>query len=224
MSAFQLLHQRWIDDHLKRRKGESKRRLQDGHNHAEKEMLRSIWWPSFGHFLHLHPEYQMTDFKGSRRYVDLAYIRGPVKIAIEVDGYGAHVKDLSRRQFCDQWVRQMHLINSSWIVVRIGYDDIKERPQLWQQLLQQMIGRLFGDPERQLSEVDCIEREVVKMALRLGHSIKLNDVKELFQCGYHYARNLMSSLQEKQWFLPDDGGEQRVHSWKLNLDFKNFTL
>jgi len=187
-------------------------------------MLRSIWWPAFGHLLHLHPEYEMTDFMGSRRYIDIAYIRGPLKIAIEVDGYGAHVKDLSRRQFCDQWVRHMHLVNSGWIVVRIGYDDIRERPQLWQQLFQQMIGRLFGDAERQLTEVDCIEREVVRLALRSGRSIKLKDVRRLFQCGNHYARNLMRNLQEKQWFLPDEGGEQRVHSWKLNLEHKNYSI
>jgi hypothetical protein len=222
MSNFLLMHQCWIEEHIKLRKGENKRRLIDGHYHAEKEMLRCIWWPSFGHFRHLHPEYEITDFMGGRRYIDLAYTRGPIKIAIEVDGYGAHVKDLSRRQFCDQWVRQMHLINSGWIVVRIGYDDIKERPQLWQQLFQQMIGRLFNDVDTQLSEVDCLEREVVRLALGLGHSIKLKDVRALFDCGYHYARDLMRSLQEKQWFLPDDGGAQRVHSWKLNLDHTKF--
>jgi hypothetical protein len=118
----------------------------------------------------------------------------------------------------------MHLLNSGWLVARIGYDDIKERPKLWQQLFQQMVGILFGDPDRQMSEADCVEREVVKLALRSGRSIKLKDVRELLQCGYHYARNVMRSLVEKQWFVRDAGGEQRVHSWRLILEHKNIPL
>lgn len=215
---FQTAYDAWIQTHLNARQGERLRRLQEGHLHAEKEMLRTIWWPAFRHLDHLHPEYEVTDFKGGRRFIDLAYIRSSVRIAIEVDGYGPHVRDLSRRQFCDQWVRQMHLLNDGWIVVRIGYDDVEERPRLWQQLLQQMVGRLFGDAEDRLSETDCVEREIVRLALRLGRPIKLADVKMLLGCGYEYARDRMRSLTDKSWFAPHTGGSSRTHSWRLNAD------
>ncbi|WP_052486900.1 hypothetical protein [Gordoniibacillus kamchatkensis] len=49
----------------------------------------------------------------------------------------------------------MHLLNDGWIVVRIGYDDVRERPRLWQQLLQQMMGRLFGDGQKPMKEAEC---------------------------------------------------------------------
>jgi hypothetical protein len=224
MSIFEQAHRDWLESHLQCRRGESKRRLQEGHNHAEKEFLRHVWWPAFDHFDYLHPEYEVMDYREGARFLDFAYIRPPMKIAIEVDGYGPHLRDISRRQFCDQWVRQMHLINDSWVVVRIGYDDIKERPRLWQQLFQQMIGRWFGDPGRQLQKIDCMEREVVRLGLRLSRPIKLKDVETELQCGYRYARKVMQNLVEKQWVVPTGSGTQRIHSWRLNIDNKHIPL
>lgn len=150
---FEAAHRQWRDGHLAGRSGERRRRLEEGHAHAEKEMLKHVWWPAFGSLEHLHPEYEVTDFREGKRYIDLAYVRAPFKIAFEIDGFGPHVRDLSRRQFADQWVRHMHLINDGWIVVRIGYDDVKERPRLWQQLIAQLIGRLYG--ERSSAESDA---------------------------------------------------------------------
>lgn len=187
MNLFEQAHREWLGLHLNQRKGERKRRLKEGHRHAEKEMLRKIWWPSFGHFQNLHPEYEVTDYLEGQRYLDFAYIRPPVRIAIEVDGYGPHLKNISRRQFCDQWIRQMHLINDNWIVVRIGYDDLNERPRLWQQLFQQMFGRMFGDHDKHVCEADCIEREIIRLAIRLGRPIKLKDIRLTFECGYRHA-------------------------------------
>lgn len=48
---------------MKLRKGESLRRLQEGHTHAEQHMLRNVWWPAFGTFASLHPEYEVKDFR-----------------------------------------------------------------------------------------------------------------------------------------------------------------
>lgn len=171
-------------------------------------MLRHVWWPAFGHLDYLHPEYEATDFGGGSRYIDFAYIRAGIKVAIEVDGYGPHVRDLSRRQFCDQWVRQMHLINDGWVVMRIGYDDVRERPRLWQ-LLQQMVGRLFGDGQKPMHEADCVEKEIIRLALRLGRPLKLQDVRELFGCGYQYARERLTKLEHLGWLVAEGKGGQR---------------
>ncbi|MBD2867537.1 hypothetical protein [Paenibacillus arenilitoris] len=132
---FEESYQNWLAKHAAGRSGENRRRIKDGLGHAEKLMLHNVWWPAFGHFQYLHPEYEMQDFGEGYRYIDFAYIRSHVRIAIEIDGYGTHLRHVTRRQFCDQWVRQMHLTNDNWTVVRIGYDDIEQRPRLWQQLL-----------------------------------------------------------------------------------------
>lgn len=62
LSKFDKSHKEWLDMHVSRRKGEAKRKLKTGHAHAEKEFLRQIWWPTFGHFKQLHPEYELLDF------------------------------------------------------------------------------------------------------------------------------------------------------------------
>jgi hypothetical protein len=216
MDSFDLAYQKWMESHQRNRKGERKRRLVESNMHAETEMLRYIWWPAFGDFNYLHPEYEVIDYLEGRRFIDLAYIRPPVRIAIEVDGYGPHSRDISRRQFCDQWVRQMHLLNDHWIVIRIGYDDVRDRPRLWQQLLQQMIGRFFGNAETQLSEAKRNEREVLRLVFRANRPIKLHDVKTAIPCSYRFARAIIESLVDKNWLIPTGGGTKRIHFWKLN--------
>ncbi|RUS45505.1 hypothetical protein [Cohnella sp. AR92] len=65
---------------------ELKRRIEDPQSHAWKEALKRLWHPAIGHFKNLHPEYEVTDFLDGKRYIDLAYIRPPYRIAFEIDG------------------------------------------------------------------------------------------------------------------------------------------
>lgn len=222
-TPFKKAHDRWLQAHLSKRDGERKRRLEEGHGHAERKALELIWWAAFGTLDYLHPEYEIKDFHEGTRFIDLAYIRAGVKIALEIDGYGPHVKNLSRRQFCDQWVRQMHLINDGWIVIRIGYDDVIDRPRLWQQLLQQMLGKYFGD-SRETADMSCEEREILRVALRLGRPMKIADVRNGLGCGYRYARKLITHLEKMQWLEAEGGGEDRVHSWRLTVENKKLPL
>jgi hypothetical protein len=224
MDLFEKAYKKWLDSHISKRKGERRRKLEEGNNHAEKEMLRHIWWVAFGNFDNLHPEYEITDFFQGQRFLDFVYIRGPIRIVFEIDGYGPHLRDISRRQFCDQWVRQMHLTNDNWIVVRIGYDDVKERSRLWIGLLQQMMGRLFGNQEQQLTQVDYLERELIRFAIRVDRPIKLQDVQIFFSFGYRAARAVIDRLVAKQWLLPAGGGKARIHSWELNVNNKQLPL
>jgi hypothetical protein len=38
--------------------------LERGHAHGEKLFLQNVWWPMFSHFDHLHPEYEVLDWRG----------------------------------------------------------------------------------------------------------------------------------------------------------------
>ncbi|WP_164472770.1 DNA-binding response regulator [Cohnella candidum] len=214
-TQFKMAHQQWIAKHVNARRGEARRRLIDGHAHAEQAMAEKVWWPAFGHFDHLHPEYEVVDFFGGKRYVDFAYIRGGLYIAIEVDPFGTHYGRLDRRQYSNQWVRQMHLFNDGWLFIRISYDDILERPRLWQQLLQQMVGRLFGDPGLRY-DLSASERDILRLASRLDRPIKLADVRTLLDCAYDSARKPITSLVDKKWLIPVGKGTSRVHAWRLD--------
>lgn len=134
------------------------------------------------------------------------------------------MKNLSRRQFCDQWVRQMHLINDGWIIVRIGYDDVIERPRMWQQLLQQMLGKYFGDGRKPDDTMTCEEKQILRVALRLDRSLKISDVREVLGCSYRFARKIITNLEIKQWLETDGGGAERVHSWRVTVGQKKLPL
>lgn len=110
----------------------------------------------------------------------------------------------------------MHLVNDGWIIVRISLDDIQERPRLWQALLQQLIGSLFGDHDSATSHLSTRERDILRLALRLERPIKLADVREGLQCGYDTARKQIRLLEEKKWLRPEIKGVARVHSWLVD--------
>ncbi|MGO4549093.1 hypothetical protein AB4Z29_30325 [Paenibacillus sp. 2TAB23] len=138
--SFHAIHERWLGVHLTEREGESKRRLLQGHGHAEKLFLEAVWFPAFFELEGLAPEYEIADFRDGIRFLDFAYIKNGLRLAIEIDGYRSHAAETSRWQFSDSLMRQNHLILDGWKLLRFSYDDIKEKPRMCQQLLQQFMG------------------------------------------------------------------------------------
>ncbi|WP_258881403.1 hypothetical protein [Paenibacillus sp. sptzw28] len=94
-TGFEHAYELFIQFHRCHRKGESKDRLTAGLGHAEKIFLSNVWWPAFGNFNELHPEYEVKDFKDGVRYLDFAYFKRDVslKLCIEIDGFGTHWRD-----------------------------------------------------------------------------------------------------------------------------------
>lgn len=135
----------FMERHKQKRTGECLRRLQEGHSYAERLFLEKVWWPLFHHFKYLHPEFEVNDFRDGKRYLDFAYIRSNIRICFEIDGYGPHLKNISRWQFADQLNRQNQLVLEGWIVIRFSLDQVTDHPRHCQQVTQQVIGRLISD-------------------------------------------------------------------------------
>ncbi|GAX92083.1 hypothetical protein [Effusibacillus lacus] len=219
---FQAAYKEFIATHLKRRKGERLRRLKEGHGHAEKLFLEQVWWPAFGQFNYLHPEYEVHDFRDGYRYIDFAYIRPHFQVAFEIDGFGPHLRNLSRWQYSDHLLRQNHLIIDGWKVIRFTYDDVNEKPRVCQQMIQQLMGRWLGE-ERNLEEATYMEKEVMRMALRLCRPITPGDVCRQLGVENRFARKLLHSLVAKKWLVPASG-QTRIRTYRPNLEGKNFLL
>ncbi|MBW7454937.1 hypothetical protein ACFOLF_28745 [Paenibacillus sepulcri] len=66
--AFLPVYRSWMEKHLNSRSGERERRLAEGHGHAEKLFLEKVWYPAFGEFENLHPEYEVADFRDGRAF------------------------------------------------------------------------------------------------------------------------------------------------------------
>lgn len=71
---FEQAYQSFIENHHARRTGERKGRLLRGHNYAEKLLLQQVWWPLFGNFDNLHPEYEIYDWNRKSQFLDFAFL------------------------------------------------------------------------------------------------------------------------------------------------------
>lgn len=216
--GFEVEYQAFMKEHLKVRTGERLRRLKEGHKHAEMLFLKQVWWPLFKHFRYLHPEYEVNDFKDGKRYLDFAYIRPAIRICIEIDGYGPHLKNISRWQFSDSLERQNQLVIDGWTVLRFSYDQIKENPRRCQQIVQQVIGRWLGD-ELDQTTLTIVEREVLRLAIRKGEPITPIEVGKYLELSDKTVKRILSRLVDKKMLFPASGSV-RIRSYRLGNQIK----
>jgi len=216
--GFEEEYESFLNAHLQARTGERLRRLQEGHNKAEMLFLKQVWWPLYHHFKYLHPEYEVDDFKDGKRYLDFAYIRPALRICLEVDGYGPHLKSISRWQFSDNLERQNQLVIDGWTVIRFSYDQVKEQPRRCQQIVQQVIGRWLGDELDQTS-LSFIEKEVLRLAIRKGEAIYPIEVEKCLKLSDKTVKKILSQLVDKKMLIPASG-TMRIRSYRLGDQVK----
>ncbi|WP_426451376.1 DNA-binding response regulator [Paenibacillus sp. S-38] len=192
--SFKLTYEQWLESHSARRKGERLRRLEEGHGHAERTFAEQVWWPAFGQFHDLHPEYEVSDFRDGRRYLDFALIRGRHRLAMEIDGYGPHLQRISRTQFADQCMRQNHLILDGWKILRFSYDDVAEKPRMCQSLLSQYMGRWFGGTGMHAAKLTSEEKDILRFALQQNEPLQVKEICSLLGVEQQKARKLLKQL------------------------------
>jgi len=217
--GFQTAYEQWLAMHVKQRSGERRRRVEEGLGHAEQKFVELVWYPLFGGFEHLHPEYELVDFGGNLRFVDFAWIQDKVKLAIEIDGFSTHASNLSRRQFDDGLMRQNHLIIDGWHVLRFSYDLVRDQPRTCQQVLQQFFGKIWTlGVTRSLTEVsadELLEREVIRFALREDRPVHPIDVRRHLKISEWRTRHLMKRLVAKGLLEPLHADRQRIRCYRL---------
>ncbi|RXT02360.1 DNA-binding response regulator [Ammoniphilus sp. CFH 90114] len=216
---FEEQYSNFLNAHQAARNGERLRRLTEGHANAEMMFLKNVWWPLFRNFQHLHPEYEISDFKDGTRYLDFAYIRHGIKICIEVDGFGPHLKNITRWQFTDQLERQNQLVIDGWFVLRFSYDQITDKPRQSQQTIQQLIGKLFGDELSHLP-LNYLEKEVIRFALKKDDVMTHTELCTLLDLSYKPVKKILLKLIQKGVLHPVSG-KQRVHYYRLDEAVKS---
>ncbi|BFT74848.1 DUF559 domain-containing protein [Paenibacillus sp. P36] len=206
----------FLTKHLAKREGERHRRLKEGHGHAEQLFLRQVWWPAFGGFTDLHPEYEVKDFRDGTRFLDFTFMRHSLKLAIEIDGYGPHASQMSRTQFSDQWIRQNHLVIDGWKILRFSYDDVKDRPRMCEQILQQFMGRFLGRDASTNVKLNYVEKEVIRFALNIDKAIKPNDVSALLDVGSRKSYQVLKAMTDKSLLKPAGSGRKCIRGYNLH--------
>ncbi|TCZ77031.1 hypothetical protein E0485_11205 [Paenibacillus albiflavus] len=199
--SFEAAHCALIEDHLSRRSGERKGRLERGHAHAERLLLHNVWWPLFGSFEQLHPEYEVYDWNRKSVFLDFAFLPSFGRIGIECDGYQSHVRDLDREGFSYSLKRDAFLTGLGWKMIHFSYDDVKERPEVCRMLLQMVIGPHLMQ-EHKLTPARVIEKEVLRLAWQLGKPIRPIDVSSAMDVNHRTACKWLRSLVDKGWLRP----------------------
>jgi very-short-patch-repair endonuclease len=210
---FEEVYQGFLTDHILRRNGECRRRLQEGMGNAEKMFLKQVWWPLFHHFHHLHPEFEVNDFKDGKRYLDFAYLRAKVQICFEIDGYGPHLRNISRWQFSDSLERQNQLVIDGWTIIRFSYDQIMDQPRRCQQIIQQVIGKQLGE-ELEYLPLTFLEKEILRFAFRKEAPITPAEVEQLLSVSTKPAKKALAGLVQKGILRPASGS-QRIRAYRI---------
>ncbi len=212
----------FVELHRKLRSGPRLKRIASGLGHGETAFLRNVWWPLFHHFDHLHPEYEVRDYRGGFRYIDFAYIEPSFRVAIEIDGITTHWREITQAQFSEHDQRQNMLVIDGWYVLRFTYDAISEQPRLCQQTIQQLLGR-WQSASQEFNELSIYEREIVRFTSRALKPVTPNELCGEFKISGSYARLLLSELTGKRWLVPESG-KIRHRSYILHPSRANHKL
>lgn len=199
---FEEAHGVFIDKHLTERSGERRGRLVRGHNYAEKLFLQNVWWPLFESLDDLHPEYEVYDWNRKSQFLDFAFLpQSGSSLGIECDGFQSHVKDMDRERFNYAVNRDTFLTGMGWKMIHFSVDDLQHRPEVCRMLLQLVLAPHLA---RKSAGVDILseEKEVLRLAWRLGRAIRPKDVTTNFSINFRTARRLLQSLSEKGLLKP----------------------
>ena len=215
MGVFEEEHAAWLESHLSRRSGERKGRLERGHHHAEKLFLKNVWYEAYGNFHHLHPEYEVTDWRGRPYFADFAYLMGMIRLIIEVKGYQTHVQEMDRNKYCSELNRETFLTGLGYTVISFAYDDVAYRPDVCITLLRLVMSRFQTNPSP-VSRASLAEKEAIRFALRHPQLLRPVDIQRHFAMDHKTALQLLRRLCDKGWLRPLPKGKSgRVTGYEL---------
>lgn len=216
--SFEQAHAAFLQSHLNRRSGERKGRLEQGHGHGEVLFLKQVWWPLYGSFEHLHPEYEVLDWRGRPYFGDFAYLPGYLKLIIEIKGFAAHVQEMDRKKYSNELNRELFLQTLGYRVASFSYDDVERRPELCRNLLQTLINR-YRAGDQPAERPKFAEMEVIRYAMGSVQPITTTEIARHFCIDNRTAIKILRSLCSKSWLKPIPSGlGQRIHYYELIRD------
>ncbi|MGG6312794.1 hypothetical protein [Paenibacillus macerans] len=144
--SFQTEHDQWMDDHLRRRRGERRDALKRGHGYGNRVFVEQIWWPLAGHLNGLHPEYEVKDWRGRSYFVDFMWIVGAARIGFEIMDFGSHGMD--RTKYRMDLNRGLFLQAQNCTLYYLSLDELKENPSFILSALRNILSPyLWQSPE-----------------------------------------------------------------------------
>lgn len=168
--GYQAEHDKWIKEHLGKRGGERLDALKRGHGFGNRLFAEQIWWQLFGTFQHLHPEYEVKDWRGRSYFVDFMYTVGATRIAFEIMDYGSHGTD--RTKYRMDINRHLFLQSQNCIVHLIALDELKENPAFVLSIMRNILLPYLSIVAQESNLYSKIERDIMRIAIRNNRIIR----------------------------------------------------
>lgn len=208
------IYELWLEKQRKNLTGEALRRFNEGHAHNEKLFVHDLWLPAVGNLDFLHAEYEVTNYRDGVFYLDFAYTRPPYLINWEVDDFSSHAKHVTRRSFEYERERQNQLMLDGWQIYRFPLDAIKEKPRRCQQLILQVLGKLYGGGVTADLKLSLKQREILRFATQTQRPFMPEEVCELLDIKGQHARKLLHELVQSELLFPASGSN-RIRTYRL---------
>ncbi|MEV5029793.1 DUF559 domain-containing protein [Paenibacillus sp. LPE1-1-1.1] len=221
--AYDEAQRSFIQYHVENRKGERRGRLERGHGHAETLFLRNVWWPLRGSFQHLHPEYEVIDWRGRSYFADFAWLLpGKIKLIIEIKGFASHVRDMDRQKYSNELNRETFMFAMGYHVISFAYDDVEKNPDLCMTMLRMVLSR-FEPGQARISRTLLAEKEIIRLAIRQAEPIRPKDVERHFGMDHKTAVHHLRNLCARGWLQPFYRGTgKRIVRYELARDFLDY--
>jgi len=194
--AFRKAYDAWMRRQIDQESNPRRReRLRKGVSCGTVCILKTIWFPLFGHFDHLHAEYEVRDWNNQVRCLDLAFMPGGAKGCLEINDYRSHARDIEVERFKDLNMKQALLVLDDWLFLPIALPSVREDPGMCRQLVLAFVGKLLSTGAA--PELNWMEAETVRFArrrmtpfsakelashLRLSESTVRRVLRRLVQC------------------------------------------
>jgi len=157
--------------------------------------------------------------------VELVYIRGQLKLRIELIELTAANKDAWRGASEDDYAayltRHNELVLSGWLVLRFTAQQLEKRPQQCQAHIKQAIGHWWAMTKEPVQTEDTDiwtfrKRLLIRMAQERSGVLKPRDVAEAFQMTSRAAGNWLKRFQAEGVFTGVASKQNRLTRYKLN--------
>jgi len=202
VEKFEEAHKSFVQNHLDKRTGERRGRLDRGHAHAEILFAKQIWWPLKENFEDLHPEYEVIDWRGQSYFADYVYAPQRCRVLIEIKGFQSHVTNMDRRKYCNELNRETFLCSMGFHVISFAYDDVAHRPELCINLLRMVLSRFESADRGSLDRTAPMEREILRYAAFLAKPFRPIDVSQRFDMNHRTTVRHLKQLCQKGWLHP----------------------
>lgn len=127
-----------------------------------------------GHFIGLHPEYEVKDWRGRSYFVDFMWMVGGHFFVFEIMDYGSHGKD--RTKYRMDLNRGLFLQSQGYHYIEIALDELKENPSFILATLRSVLASFLAVTIEQSGDIAYrfgkIERQLMRLAVRHNRTIR----------------------------------------------------